>query len=756
MKIRRFARKRIFFRTAFLLGLMSGLFYTSPAPAAPNLFAVTPDGHFQERLTFRDLQMEKDFEMGPDSADRSFPVGISPDKLVRTASLRLVYRLRTSLFRKDRDALAVDWNGVRLGEIPSGPDSSGQTLALTFPVPGPLVNTRNIVRLRVIRDPKNPCAFFGSAPFITILRRSAITLGGTRIGVPPRLSDLPFPFVYPDAAGLRRIPFVLTTVAPESLEAAGIVASWLGVKAPFLPLRFPVTVSGSLSPSSLPPGHLILLSLAKDLPPDWLSTPVTGPFLLMRSNPGDPFSRILVVTGQTPQDLRLAALSLSENRIAGTGDRFYPKNVVTPPRRQPDDAPRWQAAGKTLRFGSLESPENLRVRGTGSVRIPFSLPPDLFTWNHKWIRAHIRFLVRTEKRENRSKLDIFLNDRYQESLSLPAAGGIVERSAEVPLSVDDLTPFSNRLKFNFNFRNSYPSVISCSMDQNPRLGGAVLPSSFLDLRPFSRYTILPDLKLFPNGGYPFTRYADLSETGVVLPNPPGPADIGLFLHMMASFGAQTGLAATRIHVSGPEDVDTLKDRNLILVGTYGSNPLLLRLTQALPHASGANLERLKSENLLLEILRWKNPPPAHFGPTDLVREFRKARIPFGVLMETVSPFARHRVVLSVIGVSQKGLQAMDRILFDPRHFPAIFGDVTVVEPDGLSSFFLPASSFSIGSTGLVEETRFWFTSHPVGIVASVILLAVATGFLLRILLEERAKNPAGLPDQPDRKEVSPK
>lgn len=752
-------KMRFFFRVLrrlpefFLLGLIGCLFQCSHALAETLLPAPPSTGRFQERLSFRDLQMEKNLDMGPDSADRTLQVGVAPDKLVENASLRLLFRLHSPFFQKSRNTLAVEWNGVRLGKIAASPGESGETLAITFPVPAYLVNTRNILRLRVVRDPKNPCALFGSAPFVTVLRQSSIDIHGTRIGVPPRLSNLPFPFLYPDAAGLRRIPFVLTTTASESLEAAGIIASWLGVRAPYLPFHFPVTVSAPLLKTSFPPGHLILVALGRDLPPNWLPSPVKGPLLMIRPNPEDPFSRILVISGRTPADLRMAALYLSENQFSGTGNSFSPATVLPPPRRLPDDAPRWQAAGNTLRFGWLETPESLRVHGTGSVRVHFSLPPDLFTWNHKWIRARVRFRIRTEKRENRSKLDIFLNDRYQESLALPSSGtGILERTVEVPLSVSDLTPFANRLDFNFNFRNSYPSVISCSMDQNPRLEGTILPDSSLDLRPFSRYTILPDLKLFPNGGYPFTRYADLSGTGVVLPDSPGPSDIGMFLHMMAMFGAQTGLAASRVRVATPKDIENVRSRNLILLGTYRSNPLLLRLTRTLPHVSNANLERLKDENLLMEILRWNNPPPAHFGPSDLVQEFRKARNPLGVILETVSPFAPRRVALSVIGVSQKGLFAMDNVLFDPRHFSGIFGDVTVVEPDGLSSFFLPASSFASGSTNPLEQTRFWFASHPVGIVASVIVLASVTGFSLRTLLGARAKNS---PDVLEEKERHP-
>jgi len=712
---------------------------SGPLPGQPPSPAPVPDGQFHQTLSFEDLQMEKDLDIGPNSADQAFQVGVSPDKLVRSATIHLVYRFRPGLFQTAHHTLAVDWNGIMLGRVSGSPGSAGKDVSVSIAVPGFLVNTRNTLRLRVIRDPKNPCAIFGSVPFITILKRSTVSVRGSRIGVPPRLSDLPFPFLFPDAAGLRRIPFVFTSTNPEILEAGGITASWLGVNGPYLPFRFPVTVLKKLDPKSFPAGHLILLAPARDIPAGWFPTPISGPFLGIVPHPADPFSRILLISGRSPAEIRVAALALSENSFSRSTGFATLEGAFLPPPRLPDDAPLWVTSRQTIRFGKLEPPDALTVHGTGSVRVSFSLPPDLFTWGQKWIHARIRFRVRTKNQENRSRLDIFLNDRYQESLPLPSSKeGAITQTADIPLAISDLTPFRNRLVFNFNFRNSFPAVLSCTMDKNPQLSGTILPDSAIDITSFPRFAVLPDLRLFPNGGYPFTRYADQEKTGVVFSKVPGRGDIGIFLHMMSTFGAQTGLPALRIRVADPETLGRVQKRNLVIIGTYDSNPLLLKFTRSLPWESTANLEKLRTEDLLLKIFRWKNPPPSHFGPSDLIREFRKARLPVGVLTETVSPYTPGRVVLSVVGVSQNGMRSMDRVLFDPRLFSGIFGNVTVVTPQGMNSFFLPAPSFNTGKLDPVEAVRFWFYSHPIGIVIFVILLSLGGGFSLRALLEHIA------------------
>jgi hypothetical protein len=56
----------------------------------------------------------------------------------------------------------------------------------------------------------------------------------------------------------------------------------------------------------------------------------------------------------------------------------------------------------------------------------------------------------------------------------------------------------------------------------------------------------------------------------------------------------------------------------------------------------------------------------------------------------------------------------------------------------MNSFFLPAPSFNTGKLDPVEAVRFWFYSHPIGIVIFVILLSLGGGFSLRALLEHIA------------------
>ncbi len=64
--------------------------------------------------------------------------------------------------------------------------------------------------------------------------------------------------------------------------------------------------------------------------------------------------------------------------------------------------------------------------------------------------------------------------------------------------------------------------------------------------------VLPNLEIFANAGYPFTRKADLSDTAVVLPDIPSTDEIELFLTLMGHFGAQTGYPVLNVTVTNPK------------------------------------------------------------------------------------------------------------------------------------------------------------------------------------------------------------
>ena len=203
---------------------------------------------------------------------------------------------------------------------------------------------------------------------------------------------------------------------------------------------------------------------------------------------------------------------------------------------------------------------------------------------------------------------------------------------------------------------------------------------------------------------------------------------------MAFLSEETGSPGIYLSVTTADHLSEFRDRNLILIGTYASNPLLLRYVKALPLDTPETRSRIRLESRLESFFRWSNPPPKAYGPEALAAYFKEDRNPLGVMEEDVSPLAPRRIILSLGGVSEESLLSMDRVLFDPRHFSDIFGQVSVVGADRIQSFLVPGDRFSLGHLPFLTALRFWFYSHPLGTLLALLLLSVILGTILSWIL----------------------
>ncbi len=741
--------KQFFLLTLSLLPFLGAPTLTTADPLPPFSVAknVEPYRGFTKSFTFSELGWRQGVTISGTSMDRSAFFGVPPSQMVEQGSVMVRFSYIPQKGPSHTPRLEVDINETAVGFLPPPPAhlTSPPTLqTATFSIPPYLVTPLDSLRIRVAKDPKHPCDTIYTGPFIRIAPTSTVSLSGIRIHFPNRLSDLPLPFLYHAMTGTRSISFLMGQTDIPILEAAGITASWIGVRSENIPLRFHERTGLPGDPRSLPTGNLILLATTSQTPP-WTFLPaVGGPTLALADNPADPYGKILLILGRNSGEVRTAALGLALGQFDASGSVATLSHIVLPLSRGKNDAPHWIDTRQPVTLGTLAKKNSLEVSGTGSIPIRFSLPSDLFVWHQTSFPLKLHYRTATLPGEERSHLDLLLNKKFQDSIPLPATTGKeADQERTVFLNLKDLTPFRNVLRLNFNFRSAIPGVLSCTANHNPRLHGTILGDSSIDLRAIPHYVRLPNLRLVPNGGYPFTRYPDLRGTAVVLPDAPGAGDIQIFLHLMAFLSGETGFPGLYLSIATPDQISAVKDRNLILIGTYDSNPLLLRYGKALPQDSPETRSRIRLESRLETFLRWSNPPPAAYGPEALAAYFKEDRSPLGVMEEDVSPLAPRRVILSLGGVSEQSLLSMDRILFDPRHFSDIFGQVSVVSPSRIHSFLVPEDRFSLGHLPPLTALTFWFYSHPLGILLVILALSLILAWILSRILPNLAARRQG-------------
>jgi hypothetical protein len=84
------------------------------------------------------------------------------------------------------------------------------------------------------------------------------------------------------------------------------------------------------------------------------------------------------------------------------------------------------------------------------------------------------------------------------------------------------------------------------------------------------------------------------------------------------------------------------------------------------------------------------------------------------------------------------MTSLDRVLFDPHHFSDIFGQVSVVGPHHIHSFFVPGPRFSLGHLGWLAALRFWFYSHPLGVLGALFASSLFLALVLYQILHQLA------------------
>jgi hypothetical protein len=211
-------------------------------------------------------------------------------------------------------------------------------------------------------------------------------------------------------------------------------------------------------------------------------------------------------------------------------------------------------------------------------------------------------------------------------------------------------------------------------------------NSSIDLRGLPHSVVLPRLELFADAGYPFTRSPDCGETAVILPNNPAPVDMESLLDMAGFFGAQTGALATGLTVAGGDQLDQIQDKDLVLIGTPESQPLLSQWAGRVPldlNGPEMRVNQAPEQTLLLHP-EW---PFREYDAERLTRLLDSGLENTDLFVESfVSPLQPDRVVVAVIPYGSHALDAV-RALFTPseREGP-VYGGVAVSQNGHFESF----------------------------------------------------------------------
>ena len=718
-----------------------------PADAAAPVTSETPDEISHYSYTLEELGALSPIELRSVDGHRSMSFSLRKDEVITAAKLHLNYAWSPALI-PELSHLRVLLNGEQMSSLPMPRENSNGHTSDVALDPSMFIDfnklTLNLIA-HYTRDCEDP---MHSTLWANVSNQSKLDITVRHLKLPNDLALLPAPFFDKLDNGELELPFVFPAQPNnEVLHAAGVVASWFGALSSYHGAKFPVLLN------TLPKGNGVVIVVGNS-PPTGLGLPaISGPGLAMIDNPLNAYAKLLVVMGRNAKELDIAAQTLTLGAATLTGSYASVIQMQDIPARKPYDAPRWTPTDRPVHFAELAKPDELQAEGInpGPIKLNFSIPPDIFSWKSQGVPMDLHYRYTPRPVSDRSTLNINMNNLFVQALPLASVPGKLEKKVKLPLFEDGkavsndlvLIPHQdiygqNQLQLNYFFDYTKQGVCKDVFLNNER--GVIDEKSTIDFSSFPHYTALPNLGFFVNDGFPYTRMADLSETTVVMPDNAAPSELETYLVLMGRMGRATGYPAIRHTVITAAGVEANADKDLILIGTAGNQPLLTRWADKMHPLleKGTHTLRLPGPFERL-ISRWEDIDleDAMHRAGDLITRGDGG---LGALVAFESPLKSGRSVVAFTGDNDEQIGALAISMADPKISPRFQGDLVLQSGKRIEGFQM-GPTYYVGSLPWLTALRWHLSRQPllmIVFIAMAALMVAAIAFrYLRKRVEQR-------------------
>jgi cellulose synthase (UDP-forming) len=709
------------------------------AGAAPvDKIAPVPPGKSRDVFTLNDAGSPQIELHGIDSS-HSIYFTLPQTHVVRTAKIHVYYAFSPSLLPQ-LSHLKLIMNGTLFATIQPTPGqiggSASQDAEGEFTIPPELLVHNNTLTIQFIghytmvcEDPAN------TTLWSRVHRNTFLDIEGDMLPLADDLKQLPMPFLDPAVIQPLSIPIVFASAPSfKAIQAAGIVTSYFGLISESRPVRFPVHIG------PIPAGNAIVISDNSVNLPDGLNlSGISAPTVAMRTNPNDPYGKILVVAGSDADQLVRAAQAIALHTDLLQGSQATIDALNLPDKQKPDGAPRWARTDQTIALWDYATADQLQGDGSAPLNVYFRIAPDIFYSERPNAVLKLAYRYNSVPIGPISSMQVRINNAFLGSVPLiPGQEASRRIQTDVPVPVVNLRPFSNSLSFDFTFQLLKKG--GCSDTTPINMQGAILRDTYLDLRGYPHYAPMPNLEIFANAGFPFTRLADLSETTVVLPPAPTEQEIETFVTLMGHFGRQTGFPVLRVTVAGAEALQQGARTDFLIVGTGDDQPGFDKLANNLPVALRSGQIQVHDTQGFFAPLHhawWKLHSDEHTESGDLTA----GGTPDSVIEGIESPFDTGGS-RSIVAIHLK-----DATTFEPfmaafmtvQQSSEISGSVSVLHGAQFQSFRIGSAVYHVGVLPWWTRLTLWFMEVPWLAAVVIIILAFLLAIWTRQWLRSKAR-----------------
>lgn len=705
-----------------------------------------------KRFTLKQISNQEVLRLRWTESSDTITLGGQSDEVITRAVLQLRYTFSPALIPGESH-LKIMVNDELVHVLPVTKDNVGNNIVQNLEIDPRLFTNLTRIKFQFIGHYTHDCEdAFHSSLWMEISGSSQLELTVRPLALNNDLALLPEPFFNTrDFNNKLTVPFVFSRApGKETLNAAGIVSSWFGKLAAWRGARFPVQLD------ALPTGHAVVFASNKDRPDFLRDYPeITGPALEMMTSPADGRSKLLLILGRNGEEQKIAAQALALGNAALAGSRASIQSIKQEPPRKPYDAPKWVLMDRPMKFGELiASAQDLQVAGYSPqlIRIPLRVPPDLFTWRSRGVPVDLKYRYTPPLNLSESRLRMSINGELVKSLTLLPSGEVETNRIRLPL-IDDmlfgkaqellLPPFKlgtrNELQFQFTTAAQKDGVCQDHVIENVR--NMIDADTRIDFSGFPHYAEMPNLNYFATAGFPFTKYADLSQTIVVLAEQPTVQEIETLLTLLGRMGESTGYPSTRFGIAHASETGRLKDADLLVIGAPLGHGLLAQWADKLPVdiRGGAlrNSQPRRNDNFLFDWLNFETKP----DPRVLAEQQIDQNGSMAAMLGFESPLSAKRSVVAFISTQPEmltqTLDALDRKSNDIR------GSAVFIHPNKVEGF-LVGQTYFIGELPFLTAIWYPLADYPallaiLGVLA-VLVFAFALWRTLRLLAGKRLRD----------------
>jgi cellulose synthase (UDP-forming) len=632
--------------------------------------------------------------------------------LMRAGMLHLKYTISVKGAKASDELAEVRLNDAVLGSLtPTAAERAAGRAEVDLPLPAEMLVRRNTLTIQLAGNANAVCAPSGqTATPIRIEPTSNLSLSADPLHVVDDLSALPHPFLEHLASGAAVVPVVFGHQPTQAtMKAAGILASWFGLKDEEGRVHFPVSIA------ALPKGNAVLLVSGDDAVQGISVSHGAAASVSVMENPVDPTGKVLVIYGRSEGDLLSATQAMVLPGATLIGTQASIRSVALPQVRTANDAPRWIRDNRVPLYDLL-APQDRHTNGQAPMNVYMHLAPDYDFGAQQQMYVHLTYQTSGAELAPSSNISVTMNGA--EVASYPLAASDRAAAVDIPLVDIPAATFANTLQTHFYFVQ--PGA-ACGASDN-RASAEILGSSYLDLGNAVHYTRLPNLNLFAKAGFPFTRFADLGQTAVLMPSQPATETISAYLDMMAYFGNSTGYPVTRVEVGSISKSEAFAGKDLLVLGSYGdlaSSNALLNAAPVQPANDTVTVGLWQRLGLVKQ--GWDTE-----GVSGVMSVLRTGSLPAQAMIAGYeSPFSSGRSVVAVMARRDVDMPALSANMMQEMPGDAISESVTLWDGNSFRSYSVLTSNYSLTTLPLFQKIRYALPQMPLMFCGLLLLLGIA-------------------------------